>query len=327
MVGPVAWSALLDVNPELSAHNRVHGFMPVEVGDQTRMVQIPSGEVRDETMKTFCDGLLKIYDFPEKPLIRDPTAEEFSHYWAVIAFPIEEPVFVVELGERNLLLDFSAESGVLMIEEVDHKRLQAIVNADVEKQLKAEADADKVYAAAMLSKHDDIRDAIDEVTAESRRLLFEEGDLAGALRQCARLRLMAPKEPDGWANEGQMRLMLIGAGHLPRENLVTVLQLFESAHEIDPENPKLMGDVANSSFNVANSLPEDHGYRKVLFARGEEMVAKAIEKDPDFATYYYIWITGLTAQARKADARKIAKFATDRGIEIPDGIASEIAED
>jgi hypothetical protein len=42
----------------------------------------------------------------QSPVVRKVTAKELSYYWAIINFDIEEPLFVVETGTFNLLVQF-----------------------------------------------------------------------------------------------------------------------------------------------------------------------------------------------------------------------------
>jgi hypothetical protein len=55
-----------------------------------------------------------VTDATQQPLvIRKATAKELSYYWAIINFDIDEPLFVVEMSNFNLLTQFVDKKPVL----------------------------------------------------------------------------------------------------------------------------------------------------------------------------------------------------------------------
>lgn len=55
----------------------------------------------------------------QKLQVRRPTSNEISAYWAIIAWDIEEPLFVADVGKDHLLLNFIKQGGKQKILYVD----------------------------------------------------------------------------------------------------------------------------------------------------------------------------------------------------------------
>jgi hypothetical protein len=51
------------------------------------------------------------HQFGGKPTIRKANAKELKYYWAIIAYDIEEPLYIADYGKSQLLFDFRIDKG------------------------------------------------------------------------------------------------------------------------------------------------------------------------------------------------------------------------
>jgi len=106
VVGPLLWKAL-----KPSADQALLAAKPVVV-----MVQVPTAVVAegkriltDDERKAFWKLLRTTYGKLKEGKVRKGNAEEISYYWATIPFDIEEPFWVVDVGEERFIAHFQVK--------------------------------------------------------------------------------------------------------------------------------------------------------------------------------------------------------------------------
>ncbi|MEI6082814.1 MAG: hypothetical protein WCS70_00780 [Verrucomicrobiota bacterium] len=112
-IGPGLWNDIKD-HPALKGITFGVGHFNIPIGQPSRrMLSMEGRIVQNETeARAFLTAISATFQFAEKPVVRNLTEEEKRIYWAMIPFPIEEPVFVIDGGQYALLVDISMKEGV-----------------------------------------------------------------------------------------------------------------------------------------------------------------------------------------------------------------------
>lgn len=73
----------------------------------------------EEEIELFANTLVEQYDFDEARTIRKLNPKELNYHWAMIAWGIEEPIFVVETESHRILMSFDDDQKILMIDDLE----------------------------------------------------------------------------------------------------------------------------------------------------------------------------------------------------------------
>ncbi len=96
---------------------------------------MPTGEITILTGATFkgrawegaCPGRLAA-DIGKAPVIRKLGPDELSLYWAMIPFDIQEPIYILEAGDKRFLLNLIADKdkfSVMWVDELSKIRIES----------------------------------------------------------------------------------------------------------------------------------------------------------------------------------------------------------
>jgi len=107
--GPFLWARIKDMGP----------LANLKVLKADIMIPLPDGSYQklegavlrtEEEKSAFCRTMEEYLGPGDRYKIRRPNAEELRIYWAMIPFDIEEPIFVAESDDHNLLMHFLKDS-------------------------------------------------------------------------------------------------------------------------------------------------------------------------------------------------------------------------
>jgi hypothetical protein len=126
ILGPCMWK-LLQLSPEELRDKlptqKVEVIAPVTSSDRKTIVKqkMPAGMIKTPAdADGFWAALVHLLKDDQgklpKPVIRKLTPEELALYWFSIPYDIEEPVFIVEMGEKHILVDLDDKHRAVWIE-------------------------------------------------------------------------------------------------------------------------------------------------------------------------------------------------------------------
>lgn len=125
LVGPFLSKQLLAINPATEAK-----FLKVDtripIGNEIVATIKSIGLRNDEERALFSSMLPRTGVLRWDATVRKLTAEEMSLIWMFIGWDIEEPTFVIEAGQKRLVVSIRPDNGVLRwIEEISEPCVQA----------------------------------------------------------------------------------------------------------------------------------------------------------------------------------------------------------
>lgn len=106
--GPLLWEALKDqAGKELDESLRVNFIMsfPRQVTKEGRSF------VKSGPKQSFWNLFIEKVKGSSSAFVRRASKPEVDYYWSTISFDIEEPLFVVDIGERKVLFNFIVKDG------------------------------------------------------------------------------------------------------------------------------------------------------------------------------------------------------------------------
>lgn len=121
-IGPKLWS---DLGRNAKAGAIRNGNVTIRVPVLNNGKPVRYEEMTAKVLQTPAD-FRTVWDLLIKDIridsvkIRKPRPEEISYYWSIISFDIKEPVFVIETGKHNILVDMGGKTNqVFWIEAVE----------------------------------------------------------------------------------------------------------------------------------------------------------------------------------------------------------------
>jgi hypothetical protein len=118
--GPGLWANLED-DAELKKIETGVTTFRVPAGDQMLVMKGKLLQTDDE-VATFWQAFARRYERESSAIVRRPTAEELSLYWAMIPYDITEPVFVIEGRSYTLFVDLSGDDAKIQWVD-DYKKM------------------------------------------------------------------------------------------------------------------------------------------------------------------------------------------------------------
>lgn len=118
MVGPRLWNTVKGLKP-ISDEPTMKAHLKVPINGEIK--DIEAGVIRfKERTYNFLYAFKKIVNKSKNVLIRKANENELSYYWMMIAFDIDEPLFVIELDNCDkYLIHFDDKFEFFYIEEVN----------------------------------------------------------------------------------------------------------------------------------------------------------------------------------------------------------------
>lgn len=119
--GPGLWASLKQDAELKKIETGVTSFR-VPAGDQ---VQVFEGKLlqTQQEVATFWRAFARRFDRDPTAIVRRPTAEELSLYWAMTPYDITEPVFVIESRGYSLFVDLSGDDTKIVWVD-DYKKMR-----------------------------------------------------------------------------------------------------------------------------------------------------------------------------------------------------------
>jgi hypothetical protein len=114
--GPLLWEALKDqTDTALRESLRLNFIMLIPKG----ATKEGRSFVKPEPKQSFWNLFMEKVKGSNSTLVRRASKPELEYYWSTISFNIEEPLFVVDIGNREVLFNFVVENGEPKIFWVD----------------------------------------------------------------------------------------------------------------------------------------------------------------------------------------------------------------
>lgn len=110
--GPFLWAELRD-DPKL----READSIPVEIVIPGSGSLLEGRAIRGDGLALFLGVLQERYSDFEAPAISYPASADYAAFWAMSFFDIEEPLFVLNSGDRRILVNFGSQSTLFWIDD------------------------------------------------------------------------------------------------------------------------------------------------------------------------------------------------------------------
>ncbi len=329
LIGPVLWQAVAEQDPTLKTDVFLSNKIPWAnaFGEYDRTVDVDAGCLKNTSTKSqFVQAMRARFPFPDEMKIRPLNAEELEIYWLLISFDIDEPIFVMEFESANVMLHFNStkDMRVLYIEVMEPDTFNAMVEESLAKSdAEIQQKADEFIAQTVETFGD--RETATKAFVQKGHQLLKSGQLEEAERMFQQAQILGPEEATAYSGQGLAIFYQIGSGTREPTEMYKCVLLQQRGHELDPENPRILGDLGYALVNVARMMKEGENKTK-LCNQSIEMFEKAIAIEPEFGLYYKLWSFPLFEQGKYAEAWEKIQKAREMGVEIEPSLQARLEE-